>query len=826
MIQVDNHGKKGYCLVTDCDPLEVQVGYGHYARKGEKDMVTRMTAYEPDPSGAWFLADTFRGSTARVRVQLVAPAAFRLQLFPEGVEPVTDPRKEVLSPAPYEQAAVTETDDSVLISTERLTVRVDKCPWKISALLDGAEVLSEQIRDQDVGLKYKSVPLGFTRAADGSVADVFETMYMHCDENYYGFGEKFTDFSKRGQRITVWQRDAQSTNSDYSYKGMPYFMSDAGYSVLVNTFTRTHFNMGATSGVSYTMEAEDPYLDLIFFCNRDYKGLLRDYTELSGRSPMIPRWALGFWMSKMSYMNRAELEEVVEHMASFGMSSDVIHIDGWLDSFGPFGGTELLAFDETRFPDPEGMIRWLRERGIHLSLWMFPYCTPHSMVGGMSDEELAGLGLTREIAMAETNLFKAMRDRGFLVKNAQGEPYLFALGEGDSQNTAIAALDFTNPEFCAYLKERLKRLARMGVGVIKTDFSEEIPEDAVFYDGSTGISGHNRYTYLYSKTVFEALNEAKQELGEHALIWCRSGYAGSQKYPAHWAGDSSASRNNLASILKGGLSMGLSGVSFWGFDIGGFYNADDEGNRAMPCDEDYIRSVQMGLMAPLSRSHGQSTPREPWMYSAEAQDAFLKINKLRYRLLPYLYSTAFETTLTGLPMMRAMLLEFPEDRNARGLSAQYLLGNSLLVAPVFDQVRHDIYLPAGTWVDFHTGERIEGSKWIVSEQRIDRIPLYLRPDSAIPALAEAPMHIADENFHNLVIWMNVCDGFTQPYYDEGVAGGITAKLTGSALEVETNGMDVDALMVSASAAIVTAKVNGAACEVAPEGAFTRVTVRK
>ena len=344
--------------------------------------------------------------------------------------------------------------------------------------------------------------------------------------------------------------------------------------------------------------------------------------------------------------------------------------------------------------------------------------------------------------------------------------------------------------------------------MIKTDFSEELPETAVYYDGLTGVEGHNKYTYLYSKTIYEASAEIKKETGEKALIWCRSGYAGSQKYPAHWAGDSSASENNLAAILRGGLSMGLSGVSFWGFDIGGFYNCDYEGRRAIPGDEEYIRSVQMGLMAPLSRSHGQSTPREPWFYSWEAQDAFLKINKLRYRMTPYLYSTACETCAEGLPMMRAMVLEYPEDLNVRSLSTQYMLGESLLVAPVFDQKVHHIYLPKGSFVDLHTGERLQGDRWIVSGKEIDRIPLYLRENHMLPMLKEAPMHIADENFSRLQVAVNLTDAMKQVYFDDGVEGYMEARLQDGVMTVETQGMDVEEIKAYVPQELTQARVNG------------------
>lgn len=807
MIQVKDTGKRGYCPEMDSDPLAVEKGYSHFNHRGQKDFLNKILAYSAETAGAFFEVETFRKRKATVKIEFIGETAFRFRMFPENADA---PRlNEVFSFQPYETFEVSEEDDFIVLKTKRVTLTIRKCPWEMVIMLDGEELTREQIKDHNVDQKYKAIPVGFTVDENGKVTDAFETFYMYCDETFYGFGEKFTDLNKRGQKITVWQRDAQSTNSDISYKGMPYFMSSTGYSVLLNTYTRTHFNMGATSGVSYTMETEDPYLDYYMFCNRDYKGLIRDYTSYSGRSAMLPRWAFGFWMSRMSYINRKEVEEIVEQMEAFGMSVDVIHIDAWLDMMSPEGGTELLTFDEERFPDPEGMIRWLREKGIHLSLWMFPYVQTKSKWG-------KGDKFTRQ--------YELMKERNFLVKNREGEPYIFSPGEGDAAGWGVVALDFTNPDFVGYMKERVKRLMKMGVGVIKTDFSEEIPEDAVFYDGSSGLESHNKYTLLYAKTIYEASREVKEEMGERALLWGRSGYAGSQNYPANWAGDSSAAKNNLASVLNGGLSMGISGVSFWGFDIGGFYNCDYEGNRVIPADEEYIRSVQMGLMSPLSRSHGQSTPREPWIFSEEAQRAFLAINKIRYRMLPYIYSSAYETHREGLPMMRAMLLEFADDLNVRNLSTQYMLGSALLVAPVFDQQVHHIYLPEGSWIDFYTGERLAGGRWIAAQKDIQKIPLYLRTNTMLPMLKEAPMHIADENFTGLKVLLNLTDEMEQNYYDDGVEGKFKAVLAANVLEIETEGMEIAEITAYLPTEPVRAVVNG--CEWMIEKAQNAFQIKK
>ena len=287
MIQLADNEKKGYCQHTVEDPLKLKEGYCHFNQTGQKDFLNKMIAYEPGCSKITFELQTFRKKQAEVVVEFISQTAFRFRMYPEAGKTYCE--NSVLPKTDTIPMTIKEEEEEITASTERLMLRFQKCPWQMSVYLDGEELTKEQIKDQDVGQKYKSVPTGFSVDENGRVTDTFETMYMYSDEAFYGFGEKFTDFNKRGQKICVWQRDAQSTNSDISYKGMPYFVSTQGYSILVNTFTRTHFNMGASSGVSYTMETEDPYLDYYLFANRNMKGLLADYTEASGRSPMSPK---------------------------------------------------------------------------------------------------------------------------------------------------------------------------------------------------------------------------------------------------------------------------------------------------------------------------------------------------------------------------------------------------------------------------------------------------------------------------------------------------------------------------------------------------------
>ena len=297
MTPVKTEGKPLYRPALTDDPLKVEKGFAHFNRNGEKDFVCRILAYAFTDSVLRFEAETFRGKRAEICVAFISETAFRLQLFP-----LRRPEKlnAVFEFRPFSAAAVRLDEDFIRFETARTSLLFRLCPWEMTIVLDAEELTREQIKDHNVDQKYKAVPLGFTTDGGGAVTDCFDTWYLYADEAFYGFGEKFNAFNQRGHTVTVWQRDAQSTNSDISYKGMPYFMSSTGYSVLLNTFTRSHFNMGMSSNVSYTMETEDPYLDYYVFLNRDYKGLLSDYTAFSGRSPMIPRWAFGFWMSRMS----------------------------------------------------------------------------------------------------------------------------------------------------------------------------------------------------------------------------------------------------------------------------------------------------------------------------------------------------------------------------------------------------------------------------------------------------------------------------------------------------------------------------------------------
>ena len=668
-----------------------QYGIRRTVFSDEYDFLTVIESASADEKGVHFLVRTWKERTAAVCVTFLTPSIFRFVMVPElTADSHRQPVVEHTSQEGFKTGDVsfTEDEDKYIYATERLSLHFSKKYWEMSIYQNGKLLTKEQAFDTNVDNRWKQLPTGFKVNTFGESISTFEQFVLFSDEMFWGFGEKFTHFNKRGQKIKCWQKDALSTNTEDSYKGHPYFTSSRGYSILLNTFTRSSFDMGASSWISYQMDSDDPVLDYIFLAeeSRDYKRLLQQYLQITGQIPMIPQWAFGFWMSKCSYRSRKEIEDVMDEADRLGIGIDVIHIDNWQkpDMAG------VWEWDTERFPDPEGMIKELNKKKIHLSLWNYPYLKEDSPA------------------------FKSLAERGFFVKNKEGQPAMFK-STADSV-VLCACFDFTNPEFLEWYKERVKKIVSMGVSVIKTDFSEAVPEEVVFHNGMSGWEGHNLLTYLYAKNIYIWMKEICEKRGEFPLLWGRSGYVGSHTIPAAWAGDSSSDKASHSAILQAGLGMAMSGVSFWGYDLGGFYSTDYTRNEKRPDAEDYLSSVQMGLWMPLSRAHGK-TPREPWQYGDLALEKVKEWINFRHRLAPYLYHTACQSHLFGIPMLRPLLMEYPHDPVAKIQNLSYMLGDSLLIAPGFDREEYDLYLPEGQWMNIESKEVYEGRSFVPVENK-------------------------------------------------------------------------------------------------------------
>ena len=517
-----------------------------------------------------------------------------------------------------------------------------------------------------------------------------------------GFGEQFGRLIKNGQRLELRNEDALGTGTGRTYKSVPVFhVGDA--TVFIHTPAVLRADVGATDPTLLVIEVEEPTLDMFVIGGGPLKHRLHRYTDLTGRSPVPPAWAFGLWMSRCRYRNRHELMEAALRMREHRIPCDVLHIDpDWLE-------LDHLNCDfvwsERKYPDPAGMIRELGELGYHVSLWELPYIDSASPV-------------YEEAARA-----------GYLVRRGDGS--IAAADTAGPDRRPRGVVDFSRPAARRWWQGMHGSLFEMGVAVMKTDFGEGLPEDAIMADGRPGRAWRNLYPLWYNRTVWE--------ITPHGLVWGRSGWAGSQRYPAQWGGDPETSLAGMASTLWGGLSYSLSAPGFWSHDIGGFYGQP-------PTPELYVRWAQFGLLSPLARAHGVS-PREPWNFGQRALAIFREFVELRYRLLPYMLRVARQSSELGLPVLRPLLLEFPDDPGCSGIDLQYMLGPDLLVCPVFSEssepVHVDVYLPAGAaWVDWWTGEMKAGGRWLDETVPLERLPLYRRAEAEIE-LGPVVQHIGE-----------------------------------------------------------------------------------
>ena len=364
-----------------------------------------------------------------------------------------------------------------------------------------------------------------------------------------------------------------------------------------------------------------------------------------------------------------------------------------------------FVWNEDTFKDPEGMLRKIHDRGIKVCCWINPY------IGQKS------------------RLFKEGVEKGYFVKTGDGSVW-----QWDMWQAGMALVDFTNPDAVKWYQGYLRQLCEMGVDCFKTDFGERIPVQDPYYgpkaakygiryfDGSDPDKMHNYYTYLYNKAVYDLLAEVYGE--GNACLFARSATVGGQQFPVHWGGDNLPTYPSLAQSLRGGLSLALCGFGYWSHDIGGF-----EGTSS---NDIFKRWTQFGLLSSHSRYHGSNAYKVPWMYGDEAVAVTKAFTEPKMRLMPYLYRKAVEAHETGIPMMRPMFLEFPDDRTAPFVDTQYMLGDALLVAPIMnDRGAGEYYLPEGLWTDWFTGETVEGGKWFKGDYDYFHLPLFVRENTIL-----------------------------------------------------------------------------------------------
>jgi alpha-D-xyloside xylohydrolase len=605
------------------------------------------------------------------------------------------------------------------------TIRGEKDTWSFTA--DGVrlELASEPLRFHLVRDEQRILSSttdehfrGFTRLPSiGRTRDGGQwiaAFALNSGEPVYGLGERFGPLNKRGQLLTSRVEDALGVNTGASYKCAPFWWSPGGkggaWGVFVNTPARVVHGVGhpGWSHRSCVAVVEDEALDLFFIAGRDPAQILERYTSLTGRAPDVPLWSLGLWVSRAYYRTADEAIEVAAALRERKIPADVLTLDGraaW-DVQTRFD----FRWDASRYPEPAAALARIKEHGFRICVWEYPYVSVHSP------------------------LFIDLAKRGFLLKAANGDPYIFEWDTSPATSPFSGVMtplppsgivDFTHPNAFGWWRDAHQPLFAAGVDVIKSDFGEQVPDDAVASNGDWGARLHNVYPLLYNHCVHDATRKFGND-GATPIVWGRSGWSGSQRYPTQWGGDPQSDWEGLAASIRGALSWGMSGGPYHSSDIGGFYGS------AQPTAELYLRWLQMSVFSSHMRLHGLGE-REPWAFGENAERIARQWIELRYRLLPYLRSVIAQAAASGMPVMRAMPLAFPANALTRGYETQFMCGDALLVAPIVAAGGEvEVALPPGAWYDLASRQRLPGRQVIRYRATLDKFPVFGREGYVLP----------------------------------------------------------------------------------------------
>ena len=535
----------------------------------------------------------------------------------------------------------------------------------------------------------------------------FVSLDLNSSEPVYGLGEKWGRLDRRGQLLRSFNHDALGVNAEISYKNTPFAWSPHGWGVFVHTPAPVTHGVGypAWSQRAYGVLVEDSYADIFLLAADSPAQMISCYTGLTGRAPVPPPWSLGVILSKAYYRDAEELLNTATKVREQQMPCDVITLDGraWQDTQTRFA----FQWDPSRYPEPAVVMDKLKALNFKVCIWEYP------------------------LVSVDNPLFDKMSAKGWLLKHRQtGETYRYqwdtsCFGEVLTPLPESGIVDFTHPEAYAFWRDSHKPLFDLGVDMIKADFGEQIEPGMLAYNGDTGHRLHNVYSLLYNRCVYEA---AELYCQSGPFLFSRASWIGSQRYPAQWGGDPQADWGGLASSIRGGISWGLSGAPFYATDIGGFY-ADQRD------DELYVRWTQAAIFSAHIRLHGIGA-REPWSYGAEANAAVTQALKLRYQLLPYLNQVVEACSQTGLPAQRAMVLACPDEKAAWGFEDQFMLGDSLLIAPCLQPGGEvEIYLPASLgarWKRFPEGECLVAGRSHKLKLSLNEIAAFVPENICIP----------------------------------------------------------------------------------------------
>ena len=637
-------------------------------------------AYENDPS-------------LKIKIDWISPRTARIRMLTTPIEPKDTDQDDVMFcetfkarkkgiPIPVIQPNKPNSISFGLGSPSYGSIEIQKYPFRIVIKDAKGKVLTQtrHLIDND-STQVKLLPFSFIKRGSDNSRSINPVFLLSPGERIYGCGESFTSLNKVGQKVHLSVTDPQGPETDGMYKPVPFYFSNRGYGIFMHTSAPVTADFGASYIGAQRLFMADEQMDFFIFFGEP-KDILNEYTNITGKSPMLPLWSFGTWMSRITYFSQDEGLEIARQLRKHKIPSDVIHFDtGW---FGVDWQCDY-EFAKERFKDPVGMLKQLSKDGFHTCLWQLPYFTP------------------------KNRFFPEIIEKGLHVVNAAG-----------GMPVEDAVLDFSNPATVSWYQSKIEGLMKQGVSTIKCDFGEAAPYNGFYHSGKGGLYEHNLYPLRYNKALWEVVERSHPGEG---IIWARSAWAGSQRYALHWGGDAATNNIGMLGDLRGGLSFGLSGFSFWSHDMGGFVTASPE--------DIYRRWLPFGFLSSHTRAHG-APPTEPWLISESFTEAFRACAEMKYKLMPYVYAQAKDCSERGLPMVRALLVEFPQDPGAWLVEDEYMFGSQMLVAPLMESGNsRTVYLPKGKWIDYQTGKVYAGGYQTIEAGRIPAI-ILVRDGSIIP----------------------------------------------------------------------------------------------
>lgn len=675
---------------------------------------------ETGSSAVTLKATTSAGEELYVGFSVAGEGVIRTRLAADpDARPAASKAIELVGTGSFDGARIHRDGESLVVDAGSVRAVVTLDSWSLRYTdAEGRTLVGQNPGEKDISGRLRTLPFGRS-LVDGESAAYHESFVAAPDESFAGFGERFAPLNARGQRPLMWNFDAFGSESIRAYKNIPFYMSDRGYGILVNSGAPVEFDMAQQTHAAVEFIVPDEVLEYFVIAGPAPAEILDRYDGLTSRPVLPPKWAFGTWISSGFFVdNHERVMERAGKIRERGIPCDVLHLDTFWQHE-PYWSD--LQWDPANFPEPEKMLADLTEQGFKVCLWMNSYISAKSPVFAEGDE------------------------RGYFLKNGDGETYVADVWHGSHEASGI--VDFTNPDAVEWWKDLLRPPLRAGAALYKTDFAEGVPADAVAHNGMTGTELHNVYTLLFN----DAAVEVTREIHGYDFVWARSSFLGGQRHPAQWSGDVQTTWSALGGTIRGGLSHGLSGMPFWSHDTGGFHGR--------PTDDLYIRWAQFGALSPLLRYHGTTT-RELWEFSEEAERLATESLKLRYSLMPYIYSAAVRSSRTGEPMLRALSVDDPGDPVAWNADQEYRFGTDLLVAPVNDPSgRRKVYLPEGQWIDYWTKEVVTGGRYIDTEHGLETFPLFVRYGAILPRVAPGEV-VGDGPFEAIAleVWGHPAEG--------------------------------------------------------------------